>query len=156
MGEEPVGWEEGRKGTSPAAVNVKGGLTRTPKGCWQGSEGIERTDWEVEPVCGLQWDAWEVKGKQGSRVSPRFQNRETEWVVGPFIEMRKLMEERKEFIYGQSGGEMKVYEGLRNYFLCLCRQRSLCTHGFPVLLYMLEFELGRLLGSFYPLNKCKK
>lgn len=89
-------------------------------------------------------------------MSRRFQNRETERVVGPFTEMRKLVEERKEIIYGRSRGEMKVYEGLRNYFPCLYRQRSLCTRGFPILLYMLEFELGRLLGSFYPLNKCKK
>ena len=53
-------------------------------------------------------------------------------------------------------GEMKAYEGLINYFPCLYGQRSLCSHGFPILLYMLEFELGRLLRSFYPFNKCKK
>lgn len=44
-----------------------------------------------------------MKEKQESRVSRRFQNRETERVVVPFTEMRKLVEERKEIIYGRSG-----------------------------------------------------
>ena len=37
-------------------------------------------------------------------MSRRFQNRETERAVGPFTEMRKLVEEQKEIIYGRSGG----------------------------------------------------
>lgn len=42
----------------------------------------------------------EVKEKEGSRVSHRFQNRETERVVVLFTEMRKLVEEQKEIICG--------------------------------------------------------
>ena len=45
-----------------------------------------------------------MKEKQESRVSRRFQNRETERVVVPFTEMRKLVEERKEIIYGRVAG----------------------------------------------------
>lgn len=44
--------------------------------------------------------AWGVRDREGSKVTPRLPDRDTEWVLMPFTEMGKLLGERKQIFYG--------------------------------------------------------
>lgn len=96
-----------------------------------------------------------MKERQGSVVTLRFLDRETQWMVLAFTEMGKL-EEQKQIFGGWHWGEVKIYGVSKITFRVSLQIESLCIHSSPILFHMLTFELGKSLGSFYPLNKCKK